>query len=218
MWFYFLIFALCFIGLLLYFMPFSTEIIIKKRNRDDDIALYTRTGYGLISLKIEITSLRIYFKNGRPMIEYRTELASPGARKLIARLNKIFSGSEILKMGEMYRINKGRFLPATNYLLDKVKIDKFLLKLGIGTGDAAETGLIYGMAWIAIGNILSFFRSILPAKQPVASVVPYFDSVRFTLDFNCIISLKLGHIINTGIRAIIAVISGRKKRPAKYNA
>lgn len=209
MWFYFfLLMAIVFL-LLLYMMPVHIQVIFKKRNKDNDIAFITKTGYGLIKIKVEFTSLKINIKKGKPLFEYKAEIVSPRTNKLLADLNKLFSNKEMYKIKRIYKCNKEIISNILKYLIKKTKAEKLYIKLGFGTGDAAETSLLYGLAWIVAGNMLSFSSQYAAVRQPTAVVVPNFEHACFSLDFDCIISLKLGHIINAGIRAIKVMISCR---------
>jgi hypothetical protein len=110
-----------------------------------------------------------------------------------------------------FKRNKTIITPILKYISRKTKVSNFYLKLGLGTGDAAATGVLYGVTWIVIGNIMTFTRCYLNIYEPKIVVIPIFSQVQLSVDFNCIISLKLGHIINAGIRAVPAVISGMRK-------
>jgi len=211
MWFYFFILLLLLL-MLLYFMPVYTEIKVNKTNKDDNIEVSVKTGYGLIKLKMNIPFLKIYFIEGRPAVEYSAELVSQKTQKIIAAFHKLLSRSEMNKTSNIYKKSSNIIKAVINYLRKKTVIEQIYIKLGIGTGDAAETGLAYGISWVMIGNLLSFAGSLIKIRKPMAVVVPYFDTARFGIDFNCIISLKLGHIINAGIRAIIAMFSAKKAK------
>lgn len=210
MWFYFFLSALAALVLFVCLMPVHIAVNIRKYKDDDEISIYTKTGYGLINIKAEISLLRMYFKAGRPVVEYKAQIVSPRTRKLIASFYKLFPSAKMHGAEYKYKNNRRGILGIVNYLWKKVKIRKFHMKLGIGTGDAAETGIIYGFVWIAISNILAFSNSHFTVGKPVAIVIPYFDTVCFGLDFNCIISWKVGHIINAGIRAKFALLSGKR--------
>jgi hypothetical protein len=59
---------------------------------------------------------------------------------------------------------------------------------------------------------MAFAKSRLNMGEPRIIVAPVFGSVRLNVDFNCIISIKSGHIINAGISAIPALISGNREK------
>lgn len=208
MWFYFFL-LMTTVFLLLYMMPVHLQVKLKKRDRDNDIAFITKTGYGLIKIKVELASLKLCFKKGKPLIEYKAEIVSPRTKKLLTGINKLFSKNKMHKIKNIYKCNRKIISNTIKYITKKITVEKLYIKLGFGTGDAAETGFLYGLAWIAVGNLISFSNQFAAVRQPAAVIVPDFEHVCFSLDFDCIISLKLGHIINAGIRAVKVMISCR---------
>lgn len=203
--------AIAVILILLYFMPIVVRLDIKKDNENDKITIGIRTLYGLIKLRSEIPFLKIVFENGRPALKYKVEVANKEKSKLLARFTKILSMREGEGLYKLYKKSGHKFLPVLRYIMSKTRISEFNLKLSLGTGDAALTGILYGVTWIVIGNIMTFTRSLLKVYNPRVAVVPIFSRVQLSLDFNCIINLKLGHIINAGIRALPAIMSSMKE-------
>lgn len=208
--FYFMLTVLFFI-LLLYMMPIIISITVNKDNQNDKITIGVRTLYGLVKLKSEIPFLVITFEDGKPALKYRIEVANKKRSKLLARFTKLFSMKEGESLLKTYKNIKNKIRSVLKYILRKIKIGKFVLKLCIGTGDAAATGVLYGAAWIAIGNIMTLTRCYIDVNNPRIAIVPIFSKIQLCVDFNCIISMKLGHIINAGIRALPALLSGPGK-------
>lgn len=209
-----MLYALCamvVIMLLLYFMPIVVRIDVNKDNDNDKITIGIRTLYGLLKLKSEIPFLKIVFENGRPALKYKLEVADKKRSRLMASITKVFSLGE----GEgVYRLLKKYRKPILiigRYMARKTRINQFNFKLSFGTGDAAATGILYGVTWIIAGNIMTFANSLLNVRNPRIQVIPLFSSVQLSVDFDCIIHLQLGHIINAGIRAIPALKSSIKK-------
>ena len=207
---YFL-FAVLFILLLLYLMPIVISIDVSKDNENDKIIIGLRTLYGLIKLKMEIPFLIITFENGKPSLKYKIEVPNKKRSRLLAGFSKLFSMREGEKLYEAYKKIKKRIIPVLRYIARKMKINNLILKISMGTDDAAVTGVLYGAAWIVIGNVMTLTRSYLNVNNPKIVIVPIFSRVQLCIDFSCIISLKSGHIINAGIRAIPALLSGFEK-------
>lgn len=205
------LFVVLAILILLYFMPIVVNMKVKKDNENDKITIGIRTFYGLLKLNSEIPFLEIVFKDGRPGLRYKIEVGNKKRSKLLARLTKIMNVREGENVYNTYRRNKYIVTPIIKYITGKTKISSFNLKLGLGTGDAAATGILYGVTWIVLGNIMAFTSSYLNVYEPKVAVIPIFSKVQLSIDFSCIISLKLGHIINAGIRAIPALISRLRK-------
>ncbi|HYE09693.1 MAG TPA: DUF2953 domain-containing protein, partial [Patescibacteria group bacterium] len=131
--------------------------------------------------------------------------------KLLARFTKLMNIEEGEGVYKAFRKNKSKIIPVLKYITSKTEINNFNLKLSLGAGDAAATGILYGVTWIVLGNIMTLTRCYLNVYEPKIVVIPIFSQVQLSIDFSCIISLKLGHIINAGIRAIPQLISGLRK-------
>jgi len=89
------------------------------------------------------------------------------------------------------------FLKTMRY---RIKITKLEMGLEFGTGNAATTGMLYGVIWgLVTGayNTLSLFFNI---DFPKTEIVPDFQKSRFDLTFSGIFKVRLVHIINTLIK------------------
>jgi len=200
------------LAILLYIMPVTVSTTLEKAGEKDKITIGVKTLYGLVKFKSEIPFLELVFMKGKPALKYRVEVTDRKRSRLFAQFTKLFSLDEGGKLLEIIRKKKHRLLAALKYLAGKTAVRKFSLRFALGTGDAAETGILYGVAWIIIGNIMAITGSYLNIKEPRITVVPVFNQVQLSADFNCIISIRLGHIINTGIRIIPVLLSGIGKR------
>lgn len=203
--------GLIFIAVLLFLMPVVLSIDIKRVKENENITIGVYGLYGLLKFKTEIPFLKIVFENGKPALRYKVEVANKKRSKLFARFTKLFSVEEGEGFYEIYKDNKNKIIPALKYITGKTEIKNFNLRFTLGTGDAAETGVLYGIAWIVIGNIMTLTRSYLNIIKPRIVVVPIFNQVQLSVDFSCIISMRLGHIINTGIRVIPVLLSSNEK-------
>lgn len=197
--------------LILYIMPVKINADAEKHNEDIKITLGLKTLYGLVDIITEIPVLKLTFENGKPALKYKVEVADRERSRLLAGFTKLLSIEEGEGLYSIYKNNKEIISSPLKYLAKKISVRNLYLKLGMGTGEAASTGVLYGTAWIVMGNIMAFTGSHVSIKEPRIIIVPVFGSVHLSLDFNCIISIKTGHIINAGIRAIPALISGNRK-------
>lgn len=203
--------ALIAIVVMLYLMPIALSIDIKRVKENDSITIGVKTLYGLLRFKTEIPFLEIVFRNGKPALKYKVEVADKKRSKLFAQFTKLFSVTEGGEILDIYKENKYRIKSAIKYITRKTVIKNLNLKFKLGTGDAAETGILYGVAWIVIGSIMTFAGNYLNIIEPRIAVVPIFNQVQLRTELSCIISIRLGHIINTGIRIIPVLLSNNKK-------
>lgn len=206
---YLVIFLLIFC-IVIYTMPVTISMDIERTGKDDKITIGIRSFYGLLKLHSEIPFMELIFKRGKPAVKYKVELANKKRNKLLAQFTKLFTLDENSKLLEILRKERHRLLSALKYIAGKTTIGKFYLRLSLGTGDAAETGVLYGAAWIVIGNIMTLTRRLVNIGGIRIKVVPVFDNVLLSADFSCIIHIRLGHIINTGIRVIPVLLTSKK--------
>lgn len=87
------------------------------------------------------------------------------------------------------------------YKIEVVRISVFV---EYGTGDPADTGILYGVIWAAVGNIYQVFNQYLVFDFPKVELKPDFENKVFNLKFEGIIRVRLVHII-------IALIKSAKK-------
>lgn len=199
--------AVFLIILLLYMMPVAVSIEINREKENNKITIGLRTLYGLLKLKTKIPFLNITFENGKLALKYKVEVANRKRDKLFARFTKLFSIEEGESLYKAYKNNKNKFAPLLGYIAKKAKITDLKFKLHMGMGDAAASGVLYGIVWIIIGSVVTISKSCLNINEPRITVVPVFNRIQLSFDFSCIISMKSGHIINAGIRAIPALLS-----------
>lgn len=206
----YLVIILIIVFVMIYTMPITISMDIERACKDDKITIGIRTLYGLLKLKSEIPFLELILKHGRPAVKYKVELANRKRNKLIAQFTKLFTLDDNSRLLAILRKEKYRLLSTLKYIAGKTTIRKLNLRLTLGTGDAAETGVLYGAAWIVIGSIMTLTGSLVKMRGIRIKVVPIFDQVLLRADLSCIIHIRLGHIINTGIRVIPVLLTSKK--------
>lgn len=81
----------------------------------------------------------------------------------------------------------------------------------VGTGDPALTGVLSGLLWGFKGVAFGFLAERLSfSRRPVLQVLPDFESVAFRTTFRCIVRVRVGDIIRTGVAV------WRRKRGAAW--
>lgn len=85
----------------------------------------------------------------------------------------------------------------------KIQILKTEIKIDYGTGDPADTGVLYGVMWAAIGNIYQVFNQYFIFDFPIAEINPDFENILFKIEFYGIIKVRLSNVL-------IALIKSKK--------
>ena len=79
----------------------------------------------------------------------------------------------------------------------------------IGTGDAAETGILTGMAWAIKTMLVSVAgKYVRWARYPKLNVRPCFGEKRLESDLLCIVRFRLGHLILAVVRLYLNMRKG----------
>lgn len=97
-----------------------------------------------------------------------------------------------------------RFSEATHYLMATTVVQRLTIAIELGTGDAALTGLAIGALWSLFGAACSLGARTLrfAPGQPQLLVTPRFDRTALRLRLNCILTLRVGHIIVAGSKLL----------------
>ncbi|MBE7011465.1 MAG: DUF2953 domain-containing protein [Ruminococcaceae bacterium] len=83
----------------------------------------------------------------------------------------------------------------------KIEIKKVKIKVDYGTDDPADTGVLYGVIWAAIGNIYQVFNQYFVFDFPETEINPDFENKLFKIEFYGIIKVRIVHIINALIKS-----------------
>jgi hypothetical protein len=161
--------------LVLLFLPVTVESIYRLGGKDD--GLFLRIGVG----------------NWRPVqvpIRLRGGTSRPGGR-LPGRLFASMDGSSRESSLAML-LRTSRFFSPYCRSID--------LKVAVGTGDAASTGLAAGMLWGVWGAIQPLLP---PSCRSNVAIQPHFNQRLLCVRAQCIFHLKLGHIILTRLGSIV---------------
>ncbi len=100
------------------------------------------------------------------------------------------------------------------YFFKKIKVYRFHVSVQLGTDDAANTAVLTGLCWAAFGHLRSrLYRSFTVVKNDIRyHVVPNFQTSMFLGRLNCILSVKISHIIFTAYKFLLAMVKLRRTR------
>ncbi|UOF89876.1 DUF2953 domain-containing protein [Fodinisporobacter ferrooxydans] len=86
-------------------------------------------------------------------------------------------------------------------MLKMIHIDKWHWKTAIGTGDAAEAGILCGGLWAVKSSVTGILYHFLTVKEkPVIEVYPDFHRRLLQIQFDCIIHIWVGQAIVAGVK------------------
>lgn len=78
----------------------------------------------------------------------------------------------------------------------RITAENVRIVLDFGTGDAANTGMLYGAIWSLFGSIYPIINRYIIGDFPTLDITPDFYEKRFDIKFKSIIKVRPVHIIN----------------------
>ncbi|MBK5652833.1 MAG: DUF2953 domain-containing protein, partial [Rhizobium sp.] len=154
--------------------------------------------------------LNFIIKDNQPALEYQTEVKS-NKKKRILKFDKPFSFQYLISMYDIYIKNKSGLNHILDYFSSKISIKDVNINIEFGLIDAYITSITYGAVCSFLGIIISILDRQLNIQYSKIDIKPLFNDESFRLNFNCIITLKIGHIINTGIKAAYYLLIHRRE-------
>jgi hypothetical protein len=86
-----------------------------------------------------------------------------------------------------------------SYIFSKIKVQSISILAYIGLGDAAATALIIGILYAFLSNVIFYLTTRVSIGKHNIDILPvYTTDMCFKTNINCIIDIKIGHIITVG--------------------
>lgn len=160
--------------------------------------LFTLFSKTRVYITYKADKLKIKFRNGllsytlnrKEKEEKKEEPTKEGITKEVEKKKKKLSDTSSI----LWKI-----LKELRYRIEVVKVK---LSVDYGTGDPADTGILYGVIWAAIGNLYQLFNQYLVFDFPEVSLNPDFENKIFKTEFEGIIKVRLVHIIIALLKSV----------------
>lgn len=103
------------------------------------------------------------------------------------------------------------FYRIVHRFLSRVTFEKLQWETSIGTGDAAETGVMTGLLWGAKMALVATVGKVFYWQQrPMIEIYPHFTESIFETKIHSIIRFRIGHAILAMNRMLLQIISHRR--------
>ncbi|SDK49852.1 DUF2953 domain-containing protein [Natronincola ferrireducens] len=209
----FVTFLTLFIGIL--FVNIKIDLGMMRKGENDEINIRISALKELIKYETTIPFVD-FFDGGRSIIRARiykkakiarTEASLSGEEGQNEGLNfdEIKAGIDLIKY--FYR----RYWKVYQYINRKIIIHQIQWCTEIGLEDAAVTAIASGFLWAIKSNIIVFLKTGFTLKDIQINVIPCYASEKLTTTFHCIVTLKIGYIINAGIKMLLIKLKGGGK-------
>ncbi len=206
LWWLYILAILIIILILLLVMPVRADFLYQRQGADDLFRVKISSFGGLLNLNLVVPVVEQSFNWLKPF--FRLVLRSRvGGLKL--KEETILDPAEWSWERIKLWLKEAKWAvpivkPGARYLLSKSVIRHLSWQTRLGTGDAAVTGMLAGLAWGLNSTLFAWLthrvRKIV--DRPKISVVPVFAASAFALDIHCIFEVRVGHIIIAGATAI----------------
>lgn len=199
-----------FVLVLIYFSSIRIGVFYKREEDNDRIKIEIGLLNGLIPIKVKVPAL----KASEQGIQYEEELKSN--HKTLDQKKKLFTLLDLKEYQRKFHELIERVAGLQSILkgfLAKTRIVKLTWWSRIGTGDAAETGILSGLVWgIKGGLIMLLTHFLLLRTKPSISIEPSFMRACLYTEFECIVQFRVGNAILAGILLLVHFRKGRRAK------
>ncbi|MCL5057878.1 MAG: DUF2953 domain-containing protein [Actinobacteria bacterium] len=216
--FLYLLAGLSFLVALIALLPVELRIRYGREGEEDLLRLGLSVWPGI---RFEFRLVMIDFRSSLlwSVLSFRGEFKRGSRRSGFAERKK-YSAREFVNALRQFIELKDIFKtvrPSLNYLAGSIELARLTWKTVLGAGDPFYTGLAAGAAWSLKGFIITALCSQLRVSgKPSFFVEPCFTRRILTVTLDCILKIRTGHIIFTGVRMMAALIfSGKAGRIIK---
>lgn len=196
--------------LILLFSSMKIGIYYKRENENDRIKVDIGLINGLIPIQIKIPTLKSTDQGVKfeQKIEQKDKTIDEKQKSITPK--KL---SDVRRMINTIKVRTRDFRRILVRFMRKVKIVKFSWQSQIGTGDAFETGMLSGLAWIIKSGVVAVLSHFFQLQtRPELQIEPSFSQVSFYTEIECIVKLRIGDAILTGLLIYVYYRKGRKKQ------
>jgi hypothetical protein len=184
-------------------IPLEFRVTYRRLKQDDSVIIHLAGFFGLFKYKIDI-----------PMMDWRWALPPHLRLETVVQPN---SGAtheieEEIKAGKVRFPNVlrsffklvVRALEIRRWFYRGIHCKHLRWIMEVGFNDAAFTGIAVGGLWGFMGYYIGKLHDNITFQvaKPQIAVYPSFNQSLFRVDFDCIFTLKIGHIIIAGFKVL----------------
>ncbi len=209
---YFLVVLLVLILILFLALFLRTKIVLKYEDKK-------------FKISFRILFLRLKFDLSRN--KWKEKKRQPQQRESNEEISNDKIGKKLSDFKEKYEKYKDFVDFTLNYLRYKIGFEKWKIRIELGTGDAASTGIAQGMIWATAGTVHGLLSNYFDFKStkiynnrqkyttnfPEIHIIPHYNERCFDIKAEGIIYTRLVHIIPVIIRLL--KITGKNQKTVK---
>lgn len=194
-------------------LPFHFRLYYERKETEDCFVIDTTALGKLIRYRLTIPAAELVKLRKVPWLESRFKsrggeiVTHTSSEQVKSRLWLVFSLTHYNEVQE--KISKiinlvHDYADFMRWVTSKVRFERFYWVTRIGLADAADTAIAVGFFWSVKGYITAalWHKHYHTAFRPLLKVTPVYNREVFHSDFECIFSVRLGHIIGAVIRLL----------------
>ncbi|SNR87239.1 Protein of unknown function [Anaerovirgula multivorans] len=212
---YFIFAIVLLMGLIvvLSFLNIKIEVRVIREDNNDEVNVSISLLNDLLKYRMVIPFIDIFNGYNNLLKAHMHGQAEVGDDNALAdhAEEKGFNLNEMKILIEKAEVLYRNYHNIISYVMKKIIISKVQWETKIGVEDAAGTAILTGALWGIKSSIILFFKNKFNLNNIYVNVTPYYVSKKFAMTFNCIVTLKIGYIINTGIKLFLIKIRGGDK-------
>ncbi|MEX2103766.1 MAG: DUF2953 domain-containing protein [Bacilli bacterium] len=197
------------------FSHLRVHIEANRSGEKDEIRLDIYAMFNIIHYRIHIPSVKLHI--AQKNIETETEAGivqtngTPANKKKLKFLTpRSKKRSTEVAMVLLHNIKNLHQLLLQ--VLRHVKVDELIWKSRIGTGDAAETGVLTGIAWSVKSTLIGYITSYIQLFTiPKMDIAPSFHETKLETTFRCVFRFRVIYGVVIGLRLFFRALKNGKK-------
>jgi hypothetical protein len=186
--------------LFFFFSRIKLAIRFIRDKENDKLELEVRLFY-LIHLRWEMPSIKLG-SDGDVLLKNKLEIKQVKRQKPAKTVRiKKESWSAWLKRSQAIMAQVPGMLKTVHQFTRKIECHRLDWETIIGTDDASESGILSGTVWGAKYGFVSLLSQMVKLRsKPQINVLTDFSGRHFRTRLNCIVSIRLGDAIFSGLR------------------
>ncbi len=198
------------------FTHLRVHIEANRTREKDEIRLDIYAMFNIIHYRIYIPSVKVYIaQKNKNKTETEAGITQPNGTVDNKKKPKFLSPKSNKRSTEVAMLllhNIKNLYQLLLQALGHVKVDQLIWKSRIGTGDAAETGVLTGIAWSVKSTLIGYITSYIQLYTiPKMDIAPSFHETKLETTFRCIFRFRVIYGVVIGIRLLFRVLKNGKK-------
>ncbi|MBB5324483.1 hypothetical protein HNQ34_001580 [Anoxybacillus tepidamans] len=184
-------------------MKLSITIFFQHAQDDDECRITTKALFGLVRYTVRIPLIKIDKQSPGIVVAHKETVKNVSESSL--KRTK-YNPREIIhsfKEAKEFAQHVVHLHVIVRKFLSHVSVTKLEWQSKIGTGDAAETGMIVGIGWSLKYGLAALISKYMSLKTvPFLSITPSFQQAVSETKFICMIHFRIGHAMIAGMRIV----------------